>query len=89
MIFSNDFNKIFIGLINDKENKYLNYFFFDTINIDNFTLDCIQGHDTEFNLNVIFKDKTVQNICRIEQPKISLEGILYILNNYKKSYTQI
>ena len=89
MIFSNDFNKIFIGLINDKEDKYLNYFIFDTINIDNFTLDFIQGHDTEFNLNVIFKDKTVQNICRIEGHKICLEGLLYILNNYKKSYTQI
>jgi hypothetical protein len=89
IIFSNDFNKIFIGLVNDKENKYLNYFTFDTINIDNFTLDYIQGHDTEFNLNVMFKDKTLQNICRIEGNKICLEGLLYILNNYKKSYTQI
>jgi hypothetical protein len=89
IIFSNDFNKIFIGLVNDKENKYLNYFTFDTINIDNFTLDFIQGHDTEFNLNVMFKDKTLQNICRIEGNKIYLEGLLYILNNYKKSYTQI
>ena len=89
IIFSNDFNKIFIGLINDKENKYLNYFIFDTIKIENFTLDFIQGKDDKLNLNVIFKDKTVQNICRIEQHKICLEGLLYILNNYKKQYTQI
>ena len=89
IIFSNDFNKIFIGLINDKENKYLNYFIFDTIKIENFTLDFIQGKDDKLNLNVIFKDKTVQNFCRIEQHKICLEGLLYILNNYKKQYTQI
>ena len=57
IMFSNDFTKIFIGLINDKENKYLNYFIFDIINIDNFTLDIIQNYDNEYNLNVVFKDK--------------------------------
>lgn len=89
IMFSNDFTKIFIGLINDKENKYLNYFIFDIINIDNFTLDIVQNYDNEYNLNVVFKDKNIQNICRIKGHKICLEGLLYILNNYKKSYTQI
>ena len=84
IIFSNDFNKIFIGLINDKENKYLNYFIFDIINIDEFILESKNKSYSDFNLKIVLKDKTIQNICRIDENRGTLEGLLYILNNYKK-----
>ena len=84
IIFSNDFNKIFIGLINDKENKYLNYFIFDIINIDEFILESKNQSSSDFNLKIVLKDKTIQNICRIDENRGTLEGLLYILNNYKK-----
>lgn len=89
IIFSNDFEKIFIGIINDKGNKYLNYFIFENKDIDKFILESNQDSDEDFNLNLVFKGQKVQNICKIKERREVLEGLLYILNNYNKASNNI
>ena len=89
IIFSNDFEKIFIGIINDKGNKYLNYFIFENKDIDKFILESNQDSDGDFNLNLVFKGQKIQHICKIKERREVLEGLLYILNNYNKASNNI
>ena len=81
IIYSKDFSVIFIGLVNNNEKSYLNTFEFNMLTIDKFILEKIMYEDTGFNLKVIFKDQSSQQIYFLKKAKQKdLRGLVYILN---------
>ena len=84
IIYSDDFGRMFIGLVNQKEKKYLNTFTLNTNSIGNFTLESINNSESKFNLKVIYKNNETLNICRINEQRNILDGLLYILNKQIK-----
>ena len=81
IIYSNDFEKMFIGLVNNNEKSYKNTFEFNMPNIDKFVLQKISYEYGGFYLKVIYKDKTNQLIYSLKKSeKENLRGLIYILN---------
>ena len=78
IIFSKNFDRIFIGLVNYKEELYLNTFMYDINSVERFILEPI---DKKWNyLKVVLKTQEVINLCQIDDNETTLEGLLYILN---------
>jgi len=78
-IFSKDFKRIFIGIVNYKLNGYSNTFEYHMDQIERFTVQS-EGNDFS-NLNVILKNKKTDLIKRIKSIKsCDQEGLEYILN---------
>ena len=80
IIYSNNFDKIFIGLVNYNEKSYLNTFLFEMNTIDKFILEPLNKSQKKNNLKIILKTLEVKLICRIDEDNSVLEGLLYILN---------
>ena len=80
IIYSNNFDKIFIGLVNYNEKSYLNTFLFEMDTIDKFILEPLNKSQKKNNLKIILKTLEVRLICRINEDISVLEGLLYILN---------
>ena len=79
IIYSNNFDKIFIGLVNYNENIFLKTFLFDINSIEKFILEN-KGEKNKNNLKIILKNKEIQTICQIDETESALEGLLFILN---------
>ena len=80
IIYSNNFDKLFIGLVNYKEEKYLKTFSFDINNIEKFILNPYKNCCTEkLMLKVIYKNNDSLYICSYSKES-KLEPLLYILN---------
>ena len=60
---------MFIGIVNRKQNLYINNFKFNIDSIEQFTLDYYDTSNKKFNLKIIMKNKTNQIICRIDEEK--------------------
>ena len=84
IIYSNNFDRIFIGLLNYNEKTYLNTFLFQINSIDKFILQSItkskEQSENKNNLQVILKSGEIQTICQINDFEATLEGLLFILN---------
>ena len=81
IIYSKDFNIIFIGLVKNNEKNYLNTFEFNMLTIDRFILQKINYEDKGFNLKVIFKDQNTRLIYSLKKAtQNDLRGLVYILN---------
>ena len=80
IIYSNNFDKLFIGLVNYKEEKYLKTFSFDINNIEKFILNPYKNCCTEkLMLKVIYKNNYSADICSYSKES-KLEPLLFILN---------
>ena len=81
IIYSNNFDIIFIGLVNNNEKSYKNTFEFNMSVIEKFVLQKISYEYEGFHLKVIFKDKTDQLIYSIKKAtQEKLRGLIFILN---------
>jgi hypothetical protein len=82
IIFSNDYNKLFIGVT--KNNNFTAYsakFDFFLNSLERFVLQQNPNFFNSFYLEVINKGSNmVTNICYIQDAQIELEGLLYLLN---------
>ena len=78
IIYSNNFDRIFIGLVNIDEESFLNTFLFDIHQIQKFTLIPLTGK--YYILGVTYKSGEMQKICRIKEDRATLDGLLFILN---------
>ena len=81
-IYSKDFDRIFIGLVNYTETKYENTFEYQMNNINRFIFEKKEENDvTNFHLKVIFKNDEIQEICYLRnQREDELEGLINFLN---------
>jgi len=89
IIYSKNFDTIFIGLISYFGNSYKKTFINDIGSIDKFILDPYKNSNNKFILKVVYKNQTIQNIFRINQYKTTLEGLLFILNKKLNSNNNI
>jgi len=80
IIYSFNFDKIFIGTSYNDANKYCTTFELFINEIDRFILKKNKINDKGIYLYVIFKGNTDRKICFIEDQQEELEGLLYILN---------
>ena len=81
IIYSTDFDRIFIGLVKYNKESYVNTFEFQMNNINKFILD------NNYILTVIFKNNDSQIICNINKSQEELEGLLFLLNERLNSNT--
>ena len=83
IMFSNDFDKIFVGTSNANEKQliYINRIQFNINEIDKFILRKNTPNEEGFHLLVLFKNRNMANeICFIKDEPVNLEGLVYILN---------
>ena len=79
IIFSKNFDTVFIGLIK-RLGSYKRTFISDINSIDRFILDPYKNSNNKFILKVVYKDKNIREIFRINENKNNLEGLLFMLN---------
>ena len=80
IIFSNDFDTIFIALLNHNGTSYKKIFINSFNLIERFILENYEGSYNKSILKVLYKDKTVEDIFRIDESKYCLDGLLFLLN---------
>ena len=78
IIYTSDFDRIFIGLVKYTETSYVNTFEFQINNINKFILESLGNNNC--NLKVILTNNDSQLICNIKKTQQELEGLVYILN---------
>ena len=79
-IYSEKFDRIFIGIVKSDLISYVKTFEFYMNNIDKFILQKFSNYENGYNLKVMFKDKQIQDIWPIPKRQEDLEGLVYILN---------
>ena len=81
-LYSKDFDRIFIGLVNYTETKYENTFEYQMNNINRFIFEKKEENDvTNFHLKLNFKNDEIQEICYLRnQREDELEGLINFLN---------
>jgi len=80
IIYSSNFDRIFIGLVDYYEESFLNTFLFDINSIEKFILEPKNKRKTQNILKVILKNGENQTIYQINENEPTLEGLLFILN---------
>ena len=85
VIYSRDFDKLFIGVIDMNKNSYINRTEFNISEIDKFVLSKNTAEESGFHLIPMYKgDNNVNNmgkeIAFIKDVPTNLEGLVYILN---------
>ena len=80
IIYSFNFDKLFIGIsINDKK-KYINTSELFIKEIDRFILKKNNINEKGFHLNVLLKENIDRELCYIKEKQEELEGLIFILN---------
>ena len=78
-IYSNDFDRIFVGLVKRREKSYKKTFIFQLSDINKFNLR--KNNDLSFILEAILYNNSNNIICEINGHELKdLEGLLYLLN---------
>ena len=80
VIYSNDFKRMFIGLVKYNEKSYKKTFIFETELIERFILQEYKKSKKIFTIKIMLKDKGLQDICNIEDTKSNLLNLLDKLN---------
>ena len=80
IIYSNDYDKIFVGATKD-EKSYYSSSVFNMNEIDKFILQKNSLKEKGFHLISFLKGNNLKReICYIEDSKEEIEGLIYILN---------
>ena len=85
IVYSNNFDRIFIGLVKYNEEAFTNTFLFEISSIEKFILEQIDKDKNKYtnkknNLKVILKNGEIRTICQINENQGVLEGLIFILN---------
>ena len=80
IIYSSNFDRIFIGLVDYYEKSFSNTFLFDINSIEKFILEPKNKRKTKNILKVILKNGENQTIYQINENEPTLIGLLFILN---------
>ena len=80
IIYSLDFNKIFIGSSNVGEKTYISFSEFYINDIERFILQKNNPNDEGFSLIALLKGNQCQQILYVKDDPLELEGLIYILN---------
>ena len=80
IIYSLKFDTIFIALVNHNGTSYKKTYLHDINSIERFTLVSYKDSNEKYFLKVVYKDKTIEDIMRINDNKNDLDGLLFILN---------
>lgn len=81
MIYSKNFDRLFIGLVKDDKISYINTFIFRLNEVEKFVIQKNDINEKGFHLKSINKGNgLIQEICYIIDQEVDLEGLLYILN---------
>ena len=81
MIYSKNFDRLFIGLVKDDKISYINTFIFKLDEVEKFVLQKNDINEQGFHLKSINKGNgLIQDICHLYEPEAELEGLLYLLN---------
>ena len=81
IIYSKDFERLFIGVVNNKESAYLNTYLFNLNEIDKFIIQKNNINDQGFYLKAINKGNgLISEICYLNEEQGELEGLMYLLN---------
>ena len=91
IIYSYNFDTIFIAFLNHNGNSYKKSFIHTINSIERFIIESYNNLNDKSILKVVYKDKTVEDIYRIDESKYSLDCLLFILNEKtnKSSYQQV
>ena len=80
-IYSENFDRIFIGKVNKDEKYYVQTFESRIDIIDKFVLQKFKNFGNGYDLKVMYKDQQIQTIWPIEnKTQEELEGLVYFLN---------
>ena len=80
VIYSNDFKKMFIGLVKYYEKSYKNIFVFEIDKIEKFKFEQDKLSNKYFNLKVELKNEEIIKICKTENEEDILNVLLIALN---------
>ena len=81
MIYSKDFDRLFIGVVKNDESAYISTYLFKLDEVDKFVIQKNNINDPGFHLKSIDKRSgLIQDICYINEMQTELEGLMYILN---------
>ena len=81
IIYSKNFDRLFIGIVSNNETVYIKKFLFNIDEIDKFVIQKNDINERGFHLKSIIKrNNLIQDICYINEVQSELEGLLYILN---------
>ena len=80
VIYSNDFKRIFIGIVKYYEKSYKNTFIFEIDSIEKFKFEQNKLSNKYFNLKVELKNEEIKDICKIENEEDILNKLLIALN---------
>ena len=81
MIYSNNFDRLFIGLVKNDKISYINSFIFKLDEVEKFVIQKNDINERGFHIKSINKvNGLIQDICHLYEPESEFEGILYILN---------
>ena len=81
IIYSKDFDRLFIGIVKNDEKSYIKTFLFNLNEIDRFVLQKNHIAEQGIHLKSISKGNgIIQDICYINEIETELEGLTYILN---------
>lgn len=80
IIYSTDFDRMFIGLVKYYEKSYKNTYIFDINSLDKFVLESYKNNNEKYILKIIFKNQDIQDIDIVNIYNFQLDGILSILN---------
>ena len=91
IIYTNNFDTIFIAFLNHNGNSYKKTFIHAINSIERFIIESYNNSNDKSILKVVYKDKTFEDIFRIDESKYNLDGLLFILNEKinNSSYQQI
>ena len=81
MIYSKEFDRLFIGVVKNDESAYIITYLFKLDEVDKFVIEKNKINEPGFHLRSIDKRNClVQDICYINETPTELEGLMYILN---------
>ena len=81
IIYSKNFDRLFIGIVKNNGKEYLKKFLFNLKDINKFVIQKNNVNDKGFYLKSINKgNNLIQDICYIKEQQDELEGLLFILN---------
>ena len=81
MIYSKEFDRLFIGVVKNDESAYINTYLFKLDEVEKFVIQKNNINEPGFHLKSIYKGSgLIQDICYINEIQTELEGLMYILN---------
>ena len=89
IIYSKDFDTIFIALLNHNGTSYKKTYIHDINSIEKFIIDNYNYSNDKSILKVVYKNKNVEDIIILDECKYALDELLFILNERINKYQQV